>query len=246
MGQTKNWILLRGLGRGTGHWGSFVDQLKSRFPNDNFELLDLPGNGARHQEQSPLRIADYVKDLRSHSQFVKNGESFKILAISLGGMITVEWMREFPHEVKKAYLICTSSAGMSPFYERYQLNNYVKTLKLLRGSKDEVFWEKNVLEMVTNSHERRESEILSMIAYSKAFPMKMENIVRQMAAASRYRFPNTAPGEIRLIGSYGDRLVSPHCTLKIAEKWGMKAAMHPWAGHDIPIDDPHWLIEHLL
>lgn len=241
----NNWILLRGLARGVGHWGSFAEKIREHFPEDSFEFLDLPGNGQRHQETSPTSIAEYVKDLRSRSAFVSRGESFNLLAVSLGGMIAVEWMREFPHEVQKAFLICTSSAGHSAFYERFQLPNYVKALGLI-GMNDEVKWERTILDMVVNNHERKESELLGLVTYSKTYPMRMENIVRQLVAASRYQFPEEAPGDVHLIGSYGDRLVSPKCTLRVAEKWGLKATMHPWAGHDIPIDDPHWVLERLL
>ncbi|WP_374073819.1 alpha/beta fold hydrolase [Bdellovibrio bacteriovorus] len=246
MPQTKNWILLRGLARGVGHWGSFVNKMKERFPEDNFELLDLPGNGARNKEASPLSIPEYVKDLRSQSEFVKKGEPFKVLSVSLGSMITVEWMREYPHEVRKAYLVCTSSSGYSPFYQRFLLPNYLKSVHLFGAKNDEALWEKTILGMVTNSHERREAEILALMEYTKAYPISIENMLRQMLAASRYRFPDEAPGDVQLLGSHGDRLVSPKCTLKIAEKWGLKPTMHPWAGHDIPIDDPRWLVEHLL
>lgn len=246
MQQPKNWILLRGLARGSGHWGSFVERMRKRFPQDSFELIDLPGNGARNKENSPLKISDYVKDLRAHSDFVKQGQSFNVLALSLGAMITVEWMREFPHEIRKAYLVCTSSSGFSPIYHRFLPVNYLKTIQLAMAQGDETEYEKRVLEMVTNSHDRRQSEGLGLMAYTKLHPMHFQNIVRQLLAASRYHFPKEAPGDVRLIGSYGDRLVSPKCTLKIAETWGLKPIMHSWSGHDIGIDDPDWLIEQLL
>lgn len=246
MQKARNWILLRGLARGAGHWGSFAERMKARFPQDQFELLDLPGNGARFADESPLSISDYVRDLRSRSRFVKAGEKFQILSISLGSMITVEWMLEHPHEVSRAFLMCTSSAGFSPFYERFGPVNYLRALRLLGARGDEVRWETALLDMVTNSHERREEEILSLAEYTKLHPMRIQNVVRQLWAASRYVFPKSAPGEVHLLGSYGDRLVSPECTLSIAHRWGLKAAMHPWAGHDIPIDDPEWVLEHLL
>lgn len=246
MEQSRKWILLRGLARGVGHWGSFAEQIRSRFPQDHFEFLDLPGNGARCTELSPLKMSDYVKDLRAHSEFVRNGDSFNILSVSLGSMITVEWMREYPHEVQKAFLMCTSSSGFSPFYHRFQLVNYLKASRLVTVQGDEVEWEKTILEMVTNSHERRAEELVSMVEYSRANPMLVKNVLRQLWAASQYRFPKKAPGQVTLLGSNGDRLVSPECTLSIARRWGLKAAMHPWAGHDIAIDDPHWVLEHLL
>lgn len=246
MTESKNWLLLRGLARGTGHWGSFVQKMREQFPQDRFEMIDLPGNGERHLETSPLRVGDYVHDLRARCSYVKTGESFQILSLSLGSMITVEWMREFPHEISKAYLVGTSSAGLSPFYERFNLANIPKGLRLLGKERNEVLWEKVVLGMITNSQERRESERKALQAYTAKYPMSAKNVIRQMLAASQYRFPKQVPGEVRLIGSHGDRLVSPKCTLRIAEHWRLRPSMHPWAGHDLPIDDPQWLMEQLL
>lgn len=245
MPNPKRWILLRGLARGRGHWGSFAHKMQEHFPNDEFELLDLKGNGERCHEESPTSVAEFVKDLRAHSKFVKEGKPFNILAVSLGAMITVEWMREYPHEVQRAVLVCTSSSGFSPFYDRYQLRNYLPSMRLAVETNPEK-WEREILGMVTNSHERREAEIGAMIEYSKQNPMQVKNILRQLVAASRYRFPKEAPGDIKIIGSHGDRLVSPRCSLRIAEGWGLKPVMHSWSGHDIPVDDPKWLIEHLL
>lgn len=245
MQSPRRWILLRGLARGRGHWGSFAKKMQEYFPQDEFEFIDLPGNGERYQEQSPIAVADFVKDLRARSQFVKDGKPFHILAVSLGAMVAVEWMREFPHEVKKAVLVCTSSSGFSPFYDRYRLRNYLPSLRLVAAT-DPAKWEREVLNLVTNSHDRREAEIGPMIEYSKHNPIQVANVLRQLIAASRYRFPKDAPGDIKIIGSHGDRLVSPRCSLEIAKGWGLKPAMHPWAGHDIPVDDPKWLIEHLL
>lgn len=244
MPQSKNWIILRGLARGVGHWGSYTEKMKQRFPRDKFELIDLPGNGLRNNEFSPLNIFEYVDDLRAHSQFIKEEKQVCILAVSLGAMITVEWMRRYPDDVKKAFLVCTSSSNYSSFYKRFLPLNYLMAAQMLR--KKGIEKEKVILKMVTNNLQRREAELNMLSEFSNKYPLRVQNIFRQLFAASRYKFPEKPPGEVKLIGSYGDRLVSPHCTLKIAESWDLTAVMHPWAGHDIAIDDPDWLIEQLL
>lgn len=249
MPNTRRWILLRGLARGTGHWGSFAQKIQEKFPNDEFEFLNLPGNGERFQEESPSEISGFVKDLRASSQFVQEGKSFNILAVSLGAMVAVEWMNEYPHEVLKATLVCTSASDFSPFYDRFRVRNYLPILRLIAETNlriNPANWERDILNIVANSHDRREAEIGTMIEYTKQNPMQIKNILRQLRAAARYKFPKEAPGDIKIIGSYGDRLVSPRCSLKIAENWKLKATMHPWAGHDIAVDDPQWLLEHLL
>lgn len=245
MNRSNNWILLRGLGRGAGHWGNFFNKIKSQFPSDHFELLDLPGNGSRFEEESPLQISEYVPLIRTRSRFVKEGLKFKLLSISLGSMVAVEWMKTHPFEIEKAYLLCTSSNGFSPFYDRFRLGNVLKFPRLIISRQDAIAYEKTILEMVGNSFDRRKEELLKFAEYSRLHPVHPKNVVRQLWAASQYHFPQHAPGVVQLIGSYGDRLVSPNCTLEIANRWGLSALMHPWAGHEIPLDDPDWVIDHL-
>lgn len=244
MESKTNWILLRGLVRGRGHWGSFVDVLKERRPDDQFEYLDLPGNGESNQLTSPLKIADYVKILRSQSQFVKEHKNFRLVGVSLGGMIATEWMRSFPLEVSKGFLVVTSASNFSVFYDRFKPINYLRAVKSLPLSASER--ERNILEMIANNPRRIEAELPALAAYSEAYPIAQTNFARQLWAAAHYQFPDQAPGDIKLIGTFGDNLVSPDCTLQIAKKWKLKAEMHPSAGHDISIDDPAWLVEQLL
>lgn len=246
MSEPRYWILLRGLARGQGHWGSFVEELKKKFPQDQFELIDIPGNGTRVGEDSPLSMADYVRQVRSKSRFIREGKKVRLLAISLGGMIATEWMREYPLEIEKAYLMCTSAGNFSPMADRFMFPNYIQAAKLFTYHKDGKKWESCVLGMVANSEERKSAEIPGMISFTNQYPVRRQNVLRQLVAASRFKFPNEAPGDVVLLGSHGDRLVSPRCTLEIGKRWGIHPIMHPWAGHDIPVDDPQWVVEHLL
>jgi pimeloyl-ACP methyl ester carboxylesterase len=245
MKNTSNWILLRGLARGAGHWGNFFNKIRAQFPQDQFELLDLPGNGSRYNDLSPLNISEYVPLLRDKSKFIQQGLKVKILSISLGSMVAVEWMKTYPLEVEKAYLLCTSSRGLSSFHERLKMSNLLKVPQLILSRKDAVFYENTILEMVGNSFDRRNEELPKLADYSRQHPVHPKNVVRQLWAASHYDFPPKPPGEVVLIGSYGDRLVSPKCTLDIASRWGLSPVMHPWAGHEIPLDDPDWVIDKL-
>lgn len=243
--KTENWLLLRGVARGQGHWGSFLPLFQEKFPQAHMECLDLPGNGLRHEEKSPLKIRAYVEDLRARSSFVQEKKKFKVLALSMGAMITVEWMHRHPHEIEKAFLVCTSSARHSRFYQRLQPQNLLAGLPALTA-KTAPQWEEVILSMITNDPVRRQQELPALIEFSEKHPVHPANVLRQLVAASRYRFPRKAPGDITLIGSYGDRFVSPDCTLQLAKAWGLETRMNAEAGHDVPIDDPRWLIEQLL
>ncbi|MDF3831688.1 alpha/beta hydrolase, partial [Cupriavidus basilensis] len=44
-----------------------------------------------------------------------------------------------------------------------------------------------------------------------------------------------------VISSKTDRLVDPACSARLAAAWSVPHRRHPWAGHDLPHDDPAWL-----
>jgi alpha-beta hydrolase superfamily lysophospholipase len=242
--KNENWLLLRGLVRGQGHWGSFLKDFQERFPHADIECLDLSGNGLENQKTSPLMIHEYMRDIRSRCRFVKEKKPFNVLALSLGAMIAVDWMHAFPHEIQKSFLVCTSSAGHSKFYERFQAKNLLVGFPILTAKTPEK-WEEIVLKMIVNDPERARAEMPALVEFTRKYPVSKENVLRQLVAAARYRFPKRAPGDVTLIGTYGDRLVSPECTLQLAKAWGLEAIMHSTAGHDIPLDDPHWLLQQL-
>ncbi|HEY1225998.1 MAG TPA: alpha/beta hydrolase, partial [Ramlibacter sp.] len=45
-----------------------------------------------------------------------------------------------------------------------------------------------------------------------------------------------------LLGSSGDALVDPSCSMELARRWQADLRMHPWAGHDLPLDDAAWVL----
>ncbi|WP_156302935.1 alpha/beta fold hydrolase [Methylogaea oryzae] len=45
-----------------------------------------------------------------------------------------------------------------------------------------------------------------------------------------------------LLNSLGDRMVAPSCTTEIAALWTVPCLTHPWAGHDLPLNHPAWVI----
>ncbi|WP_420538500.1 alpha/beta fold hydrolase [Marinobacter subterrani] len=49
-----------------------------------------------------------------------------------------------------------------------------------------------------------------------------------------------------LLASRADRLVSSRCSSQLARLWGCDLVEHPWAGHDLPPDDPDWVLAQLL
>jgi hypothetical protein len=48
-----------------------------------------------------------------------------------------------------------------------------------------------------------------------------------------------------LLNSLGDRLVLPACSEAIQSKWHIALKTHPWAGHDLTLDDGTWVISEM-
>lgn len=244
----KNWILIRGLIRGVGHWTDFPGRLKDAFPNDNFELLEIPGNGTLYKEKSPLTMKEMVDSCRRQSSFVREGKKVHILAISLGAMLAAAWAEQHPQEVKGLVLINSSSAKHSKFHERLQPKNYLKILTLFAGFKKHYTvedMERAILKMTANSSERRDFALPIWTAESTAHPIEVQNFFRQLWVANSYIFPLKAPASTVILTCENDHFVNVSCSKALAKSWACPIYIHPWAGHDLPLDDPEWVIAKL-
>ncbi|MCK6596924.1 MAG: alpha/beta hydrolase [Bdellovibrionaceae bacterium] len=237
----RQWLLLRGLTRGKFHWCDFPKELAKYFPDDEVTLIDLPGNGSRNQELSPLHINEYVTDLRDKIE--KKG-SLHLIAFSFGAMVAIEWLNQYPEEIEKTYLINTSIKGLKPFYKRLLPENYLEIFGVLFKSNLER--EKIILKMTSNNLEVSEKVLLQFEKIAERHPIKLENLLRQLMAASSMVFPkNIQSHKVNIFVSANDRLVSSENSMEIAKRWGLAPMIHPWAGHDMVLDDPNFLLERL-
>lgn len=239
MSEKRSWIFLRGLGRHSGHWGDFADLFKTAFPKDSVDLLDLAGNGSEVHRESYLRLESYVEDLRRRSQG-NRGNSVSILSISMGAMIAAEWAHRHPHEIREMILINTSSKGESRFFERFRPRCWPQVLKALRRKGDLLFREETILRITAPTLPGLENVAE---AYSLMPPTTPANFLRQILAASQYRFPEKAPTRTLFLAAQGDDLVDPVCSERLAALWKAPLRIHPSGGHDLPLVDGDWIIE---
>jgi predicted alpha/beta hydrolase family esterase len=49
-----------------------------------------------------------------------------------------------------------------------------------------------------------------------------------------------------VLASVLDHLVSVECSKALARAWQCALILHPSAGHDLPLDDGHWVIAKVL
>lgn len=238
------WIFLRGLTRETAHWGSFPDDFRQALPAAQVVSLDLPGNGRLHLARSPLSIGAMVAFCRDELALREVKPPYSLLAMSLGAMVATEWCYRFPEEVAGCVLINTSFHAFSPFYRRLRPGNYLALAKLALLTREAGEAERAILRLTSNTFAKRESVIACWIEARLHRPVKPANALRQLLAAARYRARAAPPATpLLILCSEHDRLVNFESSLAIASNWKCSLASHRWAGHDIALDDPDWVIE---
>lgn len=240
-----SWIFLRGLARESGHWGDFVDTFQATFPTDTLILLDLPGNGGLHRLRSPRSVAAMVSTYRA--QLVRRGVAppYHLLALSLGGMVAVAWAQTHPHEIASQVLINTSMRPFSPFYQRLRPSNVWPMLRVALPSCSDQVREGLILRMT--SARADPAAAAEWLGLRRLHPVSNRNVLAQLLAAARFCADLQAPALPTLVlASAQDRLVSAQCSQAIARAWRCDLRVHPWAGHDLPLDDGAWVAQQVL
>ena len=240
------WIFLRGLVRESAHWDGFPEGFSEGIRNGGVFLADLPGNGRHWRLPSPDSITELMEFARREALAAEAGASTPtrpryLFAISLGGMVALEWLHQYPQEIAGAVLVNTSLRGLSPIYQRLCWRAWPALLTTALQRQPQAR-ERAILELT--SHQATKPGLVEARAEAyQRHPISPLNLVRQLKAAASYRPPPHSPGPpLLLLNSRGDRLVDPACSQAIARHWHAPLATHPWAGHDLPLDDPAWII----
>lgn len=240
------WVLLRGLTRERRHWGDVVERFEHAFPDATVLAPDLPGNGARVDLRSPACVTTMVEVLRQEVLMCGRAPPYRVFAMSLGAMVAVEWASRYPREVAAAVLVNTSLAPFDPFWRRLRPRCYAPLVaSLAAGDRAR---EATVLALTSNvaRHDpaRRAALLDAWTAWRAERRVRVGNAGRQLIAAARYRAPGRRPDvPLLVLAGACDRLVHPTCSRGLAARWATDFALHPRAGHDLPLDDASWVVE---
>jgi pimeloyl-[acyl-carrier protein] methyl ester esterase len=247
-----NWFLIRGLIRGAPHWLDFPDALARAQPNSRIFFLDIPGNGFRNAEPSPVSVPAMADHMRAefHDILSRHPDPHQrnlLVAFSLGGMVTLNWLQRDPKRVHGAALVNTSVRGLSPLHHRIRPQAYPQMLRALTMP-DGPDRERRVVDLISNAPPADRARTADhWSAIQRKHPVSRANALRQMLAAARFRPRLHDPGvPILLIRGLGDRLVNPLCSDALHRRWGWPMISHPDAGHDLSSDDTPWLVQTLL
>ncbi len=234
-------LLLRGLMREQRHWGDFPSVLQQQFPNTEMMLLDIPGNGSLYQLESPKTIAAMTESLRLQLQQAGRVGQINLLALSMGGMIALDWMNRYPAEINAGILVNTSVSRYAPFYQRLRWQCYGQFLTLCRQTPAKR--EQSILQLTTN-HQQHNAELLAnWQLWQQQQPVALKNALHQIIASATFKCTQKPSQPLLIVTSKADRLVDYRCSVALHRAWNCAFEQHQSAGHDLPLDAPLWLSE---
>ncbi len=238
------WIFLRGLTRGNVHWGDFPKLFQKQNPDIEFELLEIPGNGSSSNGLTPLDPQILINQIRLKSKILQKSQMVNICGISFGGMIAIKWAELYPNEVKTVVAINSSFSQFSNFYDRLNPVNYLNFLRATITVNLKLR-EKLILDMTSNNHARTHSFIEEFAAFSVSHPFRFLNLIRQLILAKNIKVNLPLLTPVKIVCSKKDRLVKVNCSISLGKYFCTDLIVHPNAGHDIPLDDPEWLVHQI-
>ena len=167
-----------------------------------------------------------------------------LLAMSLGAMVATAWAQQHPGEVARLVLINTSMRPFSHVHERLRPAAWPGLLSVARHWNDALCAERGIHRLTCNETGTLAADLESWSMIRRSAPVSRGNALRQLWAAARFRAGAEKPVcPLLLLSARGDRLVNRSGSSNLAGAWGAPHREHPWAGHDLPHDDPAWVAE---
>lgn len=245
---TTHWLLLRGLGRLRQHWHDFPDHLHRAGVALHVDAIDLPGVGDAHRETCPLNIPAITERVRQ--RFAKTrahtgDQRWGVIALSLGGMVALDWCERHPDDFARCVVINTSSAADAHPLRRLR-PAMLAALPRLLANRAPRKRERVILELTTARPDHAADRFLDdRAALAAEHGTPTIAILRQLFAAARYQGPARAPVPTLVLAAAADRLCDPLCSRRLAIRLCTEFREHPWGGHDLPIDDSPWLAQQI-
>ena len=245
------WLLMRGLIRESRHWLDFPAFFEAHVKGKDGApvqtvLLDLPGFGTQNDAEVPDTIAGFVEDCRRRlREKVPADEKLGLLAVSLGGMVALNWLAMYPQDFHCGVVINSSLGDISPFWQRMRP---AKWPNIVRAPFMDHFARERMLLGATRHQGDLDADARRYAAIAESTPPKKQHALAQLKAAIKAKSPTSIAVPARVLASHGDDLVSWRCSEAIAKRLSLPLVLHTAlgkdaAGHDLPLDQPGWVCD---
>lgn len=236
---TYPWVFLRGLIREKNHWGDFASQFEKRFSTQAI-CIDFLGVGEFFQQTSPRSIARFSDHVWQQIKD-KRLDRVNLFSISMGSMVASDLMVKHPDKINAAVWINTSFGNYSKSLKRINLKKIGSYLHFLKNFSIPEKREKMIYQLSTQIHQNPKI-VERWVELAKEKPTHISTLLNQLIAASQSTLNQKPTSPVLVLQSAKDELVDPQCTLDFCNALQMPYVTHPTAGHDIPLDDPEWVL----
>ena len=246
-GAAPDVLLLRGLGRESGHWLSFPEELQRRL-GSNVYALDNPGVGSERGRQAPWSMAATADDIVERFNRQREGRAaagaFIVVGLSLGGMLALEISARGLPGLVGGVVINSSSPRGTWIWQRIRPVPFWSMLKtLVQGT---VARERTMIPFTMNNVEARQRSAAVREEIAVKRPVSGSTFWAQCMCAATWRPPKQCALPLLILASSADKLVHPVCSTVLAKQYGAALKCHPTAGHDITSDDGQWVQDSIV
>ena len=161
----------------------------------------------------------------------------------MGAMVAMEWEKQYS-DFHKMFLINTSSSDIGSPFKRLSLK-VLKNIPKILFTGDPSRAEKTILELTTELTDVNESLVNKWKEIALKYPISKRNFIRQLYAAAKFRSPKHLDITPTFLAATNDNLADFNSSKKLAKKYNSQIFIHESAGHDLPLDDPDWIIAKL-
>jgi pimeloyl-ACP methyl ester carboxylesterase len=237
-----NWLLLRGLIREQRHWKGLPDVFESLVDGAKVFCLDHPGIGTERHRPSPRSVPGIMADVRRRWLDLREAHpgDWSVYSVSLGSMVGLNWVQTHPGDFRRIVVTGTSVANLSPLFQRFKADN-IHLVPRIFVTEDGYTRERAVLRATVSDRTPIDDLAREYADFSLDLPTLRRTGLSQLFAASRLKLQPGMPIPLLVLNALGDKLVDPRCSERVAAYFKAPLISHPWAGHDLPLEDPEWV-----
>lgn len=236
-------VLVRGLLRESGHWQSMIDAMTQLSPKLSLITPNVPGNGEKYRELSPLNIEQMLPPMIE--QLPQHCHRYHLVAISMGSMLASHWAHTLPDQVASLTLINPSFSRYSPFWHRININALLSIGASRLKGRDA--FQQSIIQWTSPISVHRPEVLEHHIKLARQHPVSACNAIRQLCAAAQFKGQSSPPAcPCQIIVSTADQLVDSRCGEAIAKAWQVEISRFDCDAHDLPLAKPHALGHSLL
>ena len=144
-------------------------------------------------------------------------------------------------EIQSAVLINTSARPLVPFYHRVRIAAYPQIVKMVFQSP--VCREADILALTSNKRDNDKALLEIWQAWQEKNPISFLSAINQCLAVIKFSITSRPQQPILVVASKADRLVDYRSSVKLAQVLHAEYVQHDTAGHDLPLDEPEWLVD---